>query len=304
MGMHIPSSMLHGAICPVTMAVSTTGVGLAAYWAHKANEKPSAGRFSAVTALIFAMQMLNYPVQNGTSGHLVGAMLAVSLLGIPFAVLSMAVILAVQAIFFADGGVSALGANILNMGLIGAGVAGFFFQRLKERGFSKFFALGIAAWASVVMGAAACSFEVASAGAVSIEKALPAMLGVHSLIGAGEALLTVLAVAVLVSSERFLKRNERAFTFSSLALATIAAILSPFASNFPDGLERIAERLSFAEFPSENFSAFFANYRVPFIRSEALAASVAGVVGVGIVFVVAFMVRRIIWIRKPETVRV
>jgi cobalt/nickel transport system permease protein len=300
--MHIPSSMLHGAVCPVTMVVGATGVGLAAYWAHKANEKPSAGKFSAVTALIFAMQMLNYPVQSGTSGHLVGAMLAVSLLGIPFAVLSMALILAVQAIFFADGGVNALGANILNMGLIGAGVAGFFFERLKERGFSKSLALGIAAWASVVMGAAACSFEVASTGAVGIEKALPAMLGVHSLIGAGEALLTVLAVAVLASSERFLKRNERAFTFSNLVLAAVAAALSPFASNFPDGLERIAEKLAFAKFSSEIFPAFFADYHATFIQNEVLATSVAGVIGVGLVFVTAFVVGKMIQPERLKTV--
>ena len=74
--MHIPASMLNGSICPVTLAVGAAGLGTAAYFAAKSAAKPSAPRFAAVTALVFALQMLNYPVQHGTSGHLVGAALA------------------------------------------------------------------------------------------------------------------------------------------------------------------------------------------------------------------------------------
>ena len=103
--MHIPSSMLNGAICPVTVGVGIAGGMTALYFARKAEEKPSAAKFATVTAMIFALQMLNFPVQNGTSGHLLGGMLAVALLGVPFAALSIAIVLGVQAVFFGDGGV-------------------------------------------------------------------------------------------------------------------------------------------------------------------------------------------------------
>jgi len=75
--MHIPASMLNGPVCPVTLAIGAAGITAAVFTARKSEEKPSPAGFAAVTALIFALQMLNYPVQNGTSGHLVGAMLAV-----------------------------------------------------------------------------------------------------------------------------------------------------------------------------------------------------------------------------------
>ena len=139
--MHIPSTMLNGAVCPVTLAVSAVGVAVAVLVAKKNDNRPSPARFAAVTALIFALQMLNYPVQNGTSGHLVGAMLGVGLLGIPFAVLSMSIVLAIQAFFFGDGGINALGANILNMALIGAGLLGFIYNRIKYTFINRLFAL-------------------------------------------------------------------------------------------------------------------------------------------------------------------
>lgn len=286
--MHIPASMLHGAICPVTVAVGAAGVGLAAYGAYKSEEKPSSARFAAVTALIFALQMLNYPVQNGTSGHLVGAMLAVSLLGIPFAILSMSVILVVQAVFFGDGGINALGANILNMALIGGGLAGWILSRLTNTGVNKKVGLSLAAMFSVIAGAAACAVEVALSGAIAFNKVMPAMLSVHALIGIGEAILTVGIVSVLCTCERFWKENEISVALGSGALAILAAALSPFASSFPDGLEWVAEKLSFTQFKGFEIPAIFPDYQATFVGHTAFATIVAGMIGIGIVFGVTF----------------
>ena len=107
--MHIPGSMLHGAICPVTAAVAVAGFGVATCLGMKSEEKPSIAQFASVSSLIFALQMLNFPIQNGTSGHLLGGVLALSLLGVPFGVLSMAIVLVVQSLFFGDGGGKYLG---------------------------------------------------------------------------------------------------------------------------------------------------------------------------------------------------
>jgi len=286
--MHIPASMLNGAVCPVTLAVSAAGIGVVAYVARKSEEKPSSARFAAVTALIFALQMLNYPVQNGTSGHLVGAMLGVSLLGIPFAVLSMSIVLAVQAFFFGDGGVNALGANILNMALISAGLLGFVFNRTVKAGLNHKLALAIASLLSVLAGAAACAVEVALSGAIAFNKVMPAMLSVHALIGLGEAVLTVGIVSVLQACERFWKENEISVALGAGALAILAAALSPFASSFPDGLEWVAGKLSFAQFKGLEIPAVFPDYQATFVGHAAFATILAGMIGIGIVFGLTF----------------
>lgn len=288
--MHIPSTMLSGAVCPVTWAVSVVGVGAAARATKTSQTKPSAARFAAVTALIFGLQMLNYPVQSGTSGHLVGGLLAVALLGIPFAVLSMTIVLAVQAFFFGDGGINALGANVLNMALIGAGLLGFMYESMKKRGLNDNISLAGASFLAVLAAAFACSLEVAASGAVAINKVLPAMMSVHAFIGLGEALLTVAVVALVRAYAHAWKKNEASIAVGATILALIAAFLSPLASGFPDGLEWVAEKLSFIEFSASRFSALFADYQVALVSNEAAATVLAGLVGIAISFGLTFII--------------
>jgi len=281
--------MLNGAVCPVTLAAGAAGIGITAYAAKKATEKPSSGRFAAVTALIFALQMLNFPVQNGTSGHLLGAMLGVGLLGVPFAILSLSIVLAVQAFLFGDGGINALGANVLNMALLGAGLCGWLFQGAAKAGWNKKMGLAVAAMGSVVLAAAACSVEVAWSGAVAFGKVLPAMMGIHALIGLGEAVLTVALVSALLGAERHWKANERSFAIGAGVLAVAAAAFSPFASAFPDGLEWVSEKLTFAQFNGFTIPALFPDYQASFVGQSGMATAMAGLIGVGIVFALSFV---------------
>lgn len=290
--MHIPGSMLNQAVCPVTLAVGAAGVGLAGYLANRSKERSTAARFAAVTSLIFALQMLNYPVENGTSGHVVGAMLGVSLLGVPFAVLAMTIVLAVQAFFFGDGGVNALGANVINMAFLGAGLSGVLFKIIKLKSAPRIAALGLASWFSVMIAALACSFEVALSGAVSLNKVLPAMLWVHAFIGFGEAALTVLVFQALSASRGIWKANEKTFAYSAAGMAVLAALLSPFASTFPDGLERVAQRLSFAQFQGFQVPPLFPDYQVSVIPNASLATILAGLLGVCLVFILTFAAGR------------
>ncbi len=284
--MHIPSSMLHGAVCPVTAAVTVAGVGLSFYFVRKMKDHPSAFKFAAVTALVFALQMLNFPVHNGTSGHLLGGVLAVALLGVPYAVLGMAVVLTVQAVFFGDGGVSVLGANVLNMGLVGAGLVGILLTQLRKKGIDGLLAMGVAAWVSVVAASAACSFEVGVSGTVSMAKVLPAMVSVHALIGVGEVILTLAFVSVLEGYRVALKANEKMVAYAAFGLAVAAAALSPFASSFPDGLEKVAEQLSFGHFPAVSFPTLFNEYTV-----------LTGMAGVVLVFLISGLLRRALMIK-------
>jgi len=286
--MHIPATMLKGAICPVTLAVAAGGLAIAVKFAMKIKEKVSVAKFAAVTALVFALQMLNFPIQNGTSGHLLGALLAVSLLEIPFAILSISLVLAIQAVFFADGGLNALGANIINMAFIGAGACGLFKTFLSEKIGSKA-ALPVACWLSVMGAALACSLEVAFCGAVELSKVIPAMLGVHAIIGIGEALITALVLGILTVYAAHWQKNEKAYTVCSFVLATIAVLASPLASSFPDGLEYVAGQLSFQEFGALNFNSLFPDYQVTAIANASLSTVAAGMVGLALIIAVAYI---------------
>ncbi len=152
-------------------------------------------------AFIFAAQMINFPVLGGTSGHLLGAVLAAILLGPWAGTLVMASVIAVQSLVFQDGGLLAMGANIVNMGLVGT-IGGYAIYRAVVRVLGgeargRLPAAAVAAWSAVMLGAAATSFELALSGTTTLAVVLPAMLGTHAVIGIGEALITVGALALI-----------------------------------------------------------------------------------------------------------
>jgi cobalt/nickel transport system permease protein len=161
-------------------------------------------------AFIFAAQMFNFQVAGGTSGHLLGGVLAAILLGPWAGTLVMACVIAVQALIFQDGGLVAMGANIFNMGIVGT-LGGFYLYRAltgvlggEER--ARMPAAAIAAWASVVAGAVCMAVELAVSGTTPLQLALPAMVGVHVVIGVGEALITVAALSFIAATRSDLLR--------------------------------------------------------------------------------------------------
>jgi len=159
-------------------------------------------RMASLGALIFALQMVNFPIASGTSGHLMGGVLAALTLGPAAGLIVMTVVLVVQALIFGDGGIIALGANILNMGIIGT-LGGYAIFRFVSPGPSRrtrdlLVGTGIAAWTSVVLAALAVAFELAISGAAPLGEVLLAMGSVHVFIGIGEALLTVAIITLLV----------------------------------------------------------------------------------------------------------
>jgi cobalt/nickel transport system permease protein len=162
-------------------------------------------------AFIFAAQMLNFPVAGGTSGHFLGAVFSSVLLGPWASLIIMAIVLIVQCFGFADGGLTALESNIFNMGIIGA-LAGYgFFSifytlfRKSRKGF--FVALAVSSWLSIVTGASAAAIELAISGTSPLKIALPAMAGIHAIIGIGEAIITTTAVSLILKTRPDLVRS-------------------------------------------------------------------------------------------------
>lgn len=153
-------------------------------------------------AFIFAAQMINFPVAGGTSGHLLGGTLAAVLLGPWAGSLSIVVVFIVQALVFQDGGIVALGANLFNMGFVGTFLGYWLYRGLRslfgDRGWpATAAATAIASWTGVVAASGLAALELAGSGTVALGTVLPAMLGVHALIGIGEAVLTVGVVGFL-----------------------------------------------------------------------------------------------------------
>ena len=199
----VPVAALMWAIAVVVVAVSVRRVG-------DTFDERTVPLMGVTAAFIFAAQMINFPVVGGTSGHLLGAVLAAVLLGPWAGTLVMTSVIAVQSLLFQDGGLLAMGANIVNMGLIGT-IGGYAIYRAvarvlggEERG--RLPAAAIAAWSAVMLGAAATSLELAGSGTTTLAVVLPAMLGTHALIGIGEALITVGALALIARARPDLLR--------------------------------------------------------------------------------------------------
>lgn len=200
--MHIPDGFISHPINIATYVVSGGVTAVAVRAANKELGEKQAPFLGMTAAFIFAAQMLNFPVAGGTSGHFLGAMLAAALLGPLNAFLIMTVVLAVQCFGFADGGLSALGTNIFNMGVIGGIVTYALFAGLRtilprtRGGFIASLAAG--SWLSVVLASSACSIELALSGTVPFAAAFTAMAGVHAIIGVGEAIITTAVVSLVL----------------------------------------------------------------------------------------------------------
>ncbi|MFA5161238.1 MAG: energy-coupling factor ABC transporter permease [Elusimicrobiales bacterium] len=272
--MHIPDSMMHGRVCPVTAAVAVTALAASGYAAAKSKDKPAPAKFAAVSVFVFAVQMLNFPVQHGTSGHFLGGTLAAALLGVPHGIIAMAIALAGQTLIFGDGGVTALGANVINMALIGAGLGGLLRHYFTKAGMRDSAATGFAAWASVVAAAAACSFEIASRG--QLGNTLRAMLPVHALTGVAEAAVTVAAVKLFAT-----RRQSSADYAPALAAAACAVVAAPFSSKLPGLLEQTAS--------AAVFSAPLAGYALPAVANPHFSVAAAGALGAAVVFCAAYL---------------
>jgi cobalt/nickel transport system permease protein len=204
--MHIPDGFLNLLVAGTSWAMSAIVLGYAVRRTNRQLGEKQVPLMGVMAAFIFAAQMLNFPVAGGTSGHLIGGALASILLGPWAGMLVMTSVVAIQALIFQDGGLIALGANILNMAVI-ASLVGYYVyvgtQRvLTNRAWASLASGFLAAWCSVFLAAIATALELALAGTSPAQIALPAMGSVHALIGVGEGLITVAALAFITTTRR------------------------------------------------------------------------------------------------------
>lgn len=305
--MHIPDGFLDTKTVIATAALSGVAVGASLRTLNRSLPRRHVPLMGLAAAFVFAAQMVNFPVAGGTSGHLMGGVLTAVLLGPAAGIVVIAAVLIVQCFLFADGGVLALGANLLNMGVIGT-VGGFGVYRLVagmlrgERG--RFVGVAVGAWSATVLAAAVCAGELAWSGSAPWEAAFTTMVNVHMLIGLGEAVITVLVLSVIRASRPGLFTDPQMprtrehyilfVTFGVTAALAVALFVAPFASPLPDGLERAATQLGIHTPSSEQPSTSpMPEYVVPGIGSPAAATALAGAIGTVVVFLVGYLLARI-----------
>jgi cobalt/nickel transport system permease protein len=202
--MHLPDGFISAPVNCAGYAVSAVVVGVTISRANRSLQDHHVPLLGMTAAFVFAAQMVNFPIGAGTSGHFLGAVLTAILLGPLNACLVMALVLTSQCLLFADGGLTALGTNIFNMGIIG-GLGGYAAFALLHAALPKtrrmfFLSVAAASWLSVVGAASACAIELAVSGTVPLTLALPAMAGVHAIIGAGEAVITLATLSVVLAA--------------------------------------------------------------------------------------------------------
>ncbi len=306
--MHIPDGFLDPKTVITSAALATAGLGFALHHVRRELPPRRVPLLGLSAAFLFAAQMVNFPVAGGTSGHLIGGALVAALLGPGAAVVVVATVLIVQCFLFADGGVLALGANLFNMGLV-ATLGGYACfrgaHRLLPGPRGRVAAIAFAGWCSTVLASLACAGQLAWSGTVAWGVALPAMAGVHMLIGLGEGGISALVLVAIARTRPDLLRAPAVGTpparlrefvvLGLLATLGLAVFVAPFACPWPDGLEAVAGRLGFdGKAWAPLLPAPVPDYQAPGIASPGVATAVAGAVGALVVFVLAVWFSRLV----------
>lgn len=299
--MHIPDGFLSTTVSLLLWAFSIFAVAYALRRVSQELDERRVPMMGVLAAAIFAGQMLNFTVAGGTSGHLMGAAIATILLGPWAATLVLTCVVGVQALIFQDGGLLALGANIFNMGVIGVAVAYMVFRSARrltgERPWGLLVSGFLAAWFSIEASALAVALQLALSGTSPADIAILAMGGIHALIGIGEGLITVGALAFLRAARSDLlaagearMAQGRLVWISGLLIALALAVASPLASAHPDGLEWVAQQKGFLNLARGPLYRLIPDYTFPGISNSAVATIVAGLLGTLLVFGVTLSV--------------
>lgn len=304
--MHILDPLLNGRTMLATAALSAGGLGLALRHARLHLPRRSVPLMGLSAAFVFAAQMINFPVGAGTSGHLLGGVLAAVLVGPSAAVVVLTAVLIVQCLMFADGGLLALGANVFNMAIVGAaGGYGIYalVHRLIRGARGQLVAAAVAAWASTVLAAMCCAGELAASGTGRWSLVFPAMTGVHALIGIGEAAITVMVLAAVGRARPELlnpaapirtRPLAQAIGYGLLICVGLTIFVAPFASKLPDGLESVTRNV-LGVAPAEGVAP---------MEWTTYGAALAGTVGVLLVFALAWLLAGALLSRRAPSAAV
>ena len=307
--MHIPDGFLSIQVSIFLWLITILVVGYALKRVSADLGERQVPVMGVLAAAIFAGEMLNFAVAGGTSGHLIGAALATILLGPWAATLVLTCVITIQALIFQDGGLLVLGANIFNMAIVGVTVAYMVFHTINRlaggHSWSIFVGGFLAAWVSVEVAALGTALELALSGTSPANIAIPAMGGIHALIGIGEGLITVGALAFLRASRGDLLKSSEATPIRGrlvwvvgLILVLLLTVASPLASRHPDGLMWVASRYGFLYNEQNPLFKLIPHYLFPGVQNKTLATILAAILGAVIVFGVALGVA---YLRRNKT---
>lgn len=294
--MHVPDGFMN-----VTMSAATGVISFGTLWAYIRSAKDLvADKFIALTgmmsALIFVLQMINFPVAAGTSGHLLGGALAVIVLGPRLGLICLSVVVIIQSLLFADGGLSALGVNVLNMAIVTSATSWFIVNNwIKFIGKNKTSIVIVSVLAgilSVVFSSIAFTIQYAIGGTISIPvgTVLIAMVTTHLIIGLGEGIITSLIITLLMRVRPDLvyayerkDENTTKVSFYGLfiILILLLSLITPFASSSPDGLESVAEEFGFTQ--TDAVVLLLDDYGINAINNNFLSTVLSALLGITVV---------------------
>ena len=306
--MHVPDGFMN-----VTMSAATGVISFGTLWAYIRSAKDLiADKFIALTgmmsALIFVLQMINFPIAAGTSGHLLGGALAVIVLGPRLGLICLSVVVIIQSLLFADGGLSALGVNVLNMAIVTSTTSWFIVKYwIKFIGKNKISIVSVSVLAgilSVVFSSIAFTIQYAISGTISIPvgTVLLAMVTTHFIIGFGEGVITALIITLLIRVRPDLiyayERSDENTTKVSIyglfiILILLLSLITPFASSSPDGLESVAEEFGFTQ--TDGIILLLDDYGISAVNNDFISTILSALLGVT---VLAIMFNLIISRRK------
>ncbi len=306
--MHVPDGFMN-----VTMSAATGVISFGTLWAYIRSAKDLvADKFIALTgmmsALIFVLQMINFPIAAGTSGHLLGGALAVIVLGPRLGLICLSVVVIIQSLLFADGGLSALGVNVLNMAIVTSATSWFIVKYwIKFIGKNKTSIVSVSVLAgilSVVFSSIAFTIQYAIGGTISIPvgTVLIAMVTTHFIIGFGEGVITALIITLLIQVRPDLiyayERSDENTTKVSfyglfIILILLLSLVTPFASSSPDGLESVAEEFGFTQ--TDGVVLLLDDYGISAVNNDFISTVLSALLGV---IVLAIMFNLIISRRK------
>lgn len=325
--MHVPDGFIDAPVSIAAGVVAAGAVAVSLRGARRELDERTAPLAGLVAAFIFAVQMLNFPVAAGTSGHLLGGALAAILVGPYTGVLCVSVVLLMQGLLFADGGLTALGVNIVTMGVVTVVVAYAVFRGLVKLLPDSRRSVTVAAFAGALLSVPAAAafftllYAIGGTTDVPLVKVFGAMVGVHVLIGIGEAVITAATVGAVIAvrpdlvhgarglssplklrvggelvdapaapaAEPVAARSTKPVWITGLVAAlALAGIVSYYASSSPDGLEKVAADHGIDQKVTDHAAAEspLADYGVKEVTDARLSVGLAGVIGVGATVVV------------------
>jgi cobalt/nickel transport system permease protein len=335
--MHVPDGFFDAPTSVATGLIAAGAVGFSLQRANREIRETGPALAGLTAAFVFAVQMVNFPVGAGTSGHLLGGALAATLVGPWTGVLVMSVVLLVQGLLFADGGLTALGTNIMLMGLITV-VVGYLVTRallkvMPRRVASVVPATAIGALISVPVAALAFTGLYAIGGTVDIPlgKLATAMVGWHILVGLGESIITAAVLSAVVATRPDLvyaarhlqadlvlvgadgtsstvspdrpvaaKPAGRSLGVGVALTLVVAGVISLFASAHPDGLQFVGAKLGFENAAQDSAVAGspLARYGVTGIGNAQVSGAIAGIIGVLVTVSVGLLVAKVASMRS------